>query len=700
MKSHPLSVVMTAALLALTIHPAQADNTNNLPPVVVKADKPSMPQGKALGTSDAAQLLTFEPGFSVWSAGGASGLPAMRGLASDRIKILVDGVDATAACGNHMNPPLSYVDAAQVTSAQAIAGLSPVSMGGDNIAGVITVESTTPVFAQAGEGTLVSGQVAATSRSVDKSTTASVQLGLASDTLSVSYSGASTKASSYKDGNGNKVLDTLYKSTNQALLLAAKHGADLWTLRLAEQHIPYQGFANQYMDMTHNHGLSGNATYRGKFDWGFLDANVYAHTTMHRMGFFSDERTGTMPMNTFGRDRGYTIKAELPAWDGTLRVGHDYHRTRLDDWWPAVSGSMMMGPNTFENINNGQRDRVAAFGEWEGAFGAGWTGSAGVRYESVRMNADPVQGYGCGMMCGPDNAAAAAFNAADRAKADHNVDFTVLAKRELSSTQDIELGLARKARSPNLYERYSWGRGTMAMTMIGWFGDGNGYVGDINLKPEVAHTVSATLNWHDETGEQWALALTPYMTYVDNFIDADVIGSFNPYMKMTETKYLMRFANHDAQLFGASLSGNWRVARSDDWGHVTLRGKIDWMRGQRSDGGNLYRIMPPNVNLTLENKRGGLTAYAQWLLVASKQHVDARRDEDKTPGYALLNMGASYQISKLLSVQVGVRNVFDRAYAQPLGGVNLAALSAGASSTLVPIQGQGRSVDLGLSVSF
>jgi iron complex outermembrane recepter protein len=220
------------------------------------------------------------------------------------------------------------------------------------------------------------------------------------------------------------------------------------------------------------------------------------------------------------------------------------------------------------------------------------------------------------------------------------------------------------------------------------------------LKPEVAHTLSATMDWHDGAGEQWTLAFTPYLSYVDNYIDADPIGSFNPYMKMTETKTLLKFANHDAQLFGASLAGNWRMLRSAAWGDVTLRGKLDWMRGQRTDGGNLYHIMPPNANLTLESKRDALTAYAQWVVVASKQHVDARRDEDKTAGYALLNIGGSYKINKVLSVQVGVRNVFDRAYAQPLGGVNLAALKAGATSTLMPIQGQGRSVDVGMSISF
>jgi iron complex outermembrane receptor protein len=56
-----------------------------------------------------------------------------------------------------------------------------------------------------------------------------------------------------------------------------------------------------------------------------------------------------------------------------------------------------------------------------------------------------------------------------------------------------ELGYAHKVRSPNLYERYSWGRGTMSTSMIGWYGDGNGYVGNVDLRPERADTVSLAI---------------------------------------------------------------------------------------------------------------------------------------------------------------------------------------------------------------
>lgn len=653
---------------------------------------------RTLGTSDTAAALAAQPGLSVYGAGGVSGLPVLRGLADDRIKVRVDGAEATAACGNHMNPPLSYIDPTQVSMSTVMAGLSPVSAGGDNIAGVIEVRTTAPVFADTAGAWITAGRAALQARSVDKGRTASLSAAAANDRLSLSYSGATTEADSYKDGHGRKVLDTLYKSTNQSLSLAARGEGQQWVLKLGEQRIPYQGFANQYMDMTHNHALQASLAYEGHLGWGKLEGSVFWQNTLHEMGFFSDERTGSMPMNTHGRDAGYTLKAELPWAGGTLRLGHELRRFRLDDWWPALAGSMMMGPQTYWNINDGQRDRLALFGEWEGQVAERWTLLAGLRGERVRMDTGIVRGYGCGMMCAADTAAAAAFNARDRARQDDNLDATVTARFEPAPTATYEFGAARKTRSPNVYERYSWGRGTMAMTMIGWFGDGNGYVGNPDLKPEVAHTVSATADWHDADQQRWSMRLTPFYTYVQDYIDVDTLGSFNPYMAMGTTKALLRFANHDAHLYGMNLSWQARAWQSASWGTGRVTGKLDWTRGRRDDGGDLYHIMPPNLTLGLTHSIGAWEHRAELLLVARKSKVDARRDEDETAGYGLVNLGTRYRLPHGVELQLGVRNLFDHRHDLPLGGVNLAAFKAG--NALGPVAGQGRSVDAGLSIAF
>lgn len=654
----------------------------------------------APATTDTAAWLGQTAGLSTYAAGGVSALPVLRGLADDRIKIRIDGAEPTAACGNHMNPPLSYLSPQQVGRASVIAGITPVSQGGDSIAGTIEVNSPAPAFAPVGGRQLLAGEASLHGGTIDNSVSSHLGATLANDWLSLNYAATQAEADSYRDGHGHRVADTLYKSLNQLLTLGLRPGeGQQWVLKLGQQHIPYQGFATQYMDMTDNTAHSANLGYEGQFGWGRLEGTVYWQNTFHTMGFFSPERTGMMPMDTHGRDTGYRLQAEWPVAEGTLRVGQAYHRFRLDDWWPPVAGSKMMGPGTYWNIRDGRRDRWAGYGEWEGPVAPAWTLQGGLRYEAVRSDTGEVQDYGCGMMCAADHAAASAFNAADRARRDHNIDVTLLARHAASATLHYEIGLARKSRSPNLYERYAWGRSTMAMSMIGWYGDGNGYVGNLNLKPEVANTLSAAIEWQAPGQRAAGLRIEPYYTYVQDFIDADPLGRFNPYGNTAVQRRLLGFANHDAQLYGLKLTGQAPVWSSTEAGEGLLSARLDWTRGQRRDGGSLYQIMPPNLMLALEQRLGGWTHRLQWTGVAAKRRVDETRGEPSTPAYALLDLSTRYEWAPGTTAQLAVRNLFDRAYPQPLGGVNVAALKGGATD-IAPLAGQGRSLALGLDFRF
>ena len=97
--------------------------------------------------TDTARLLERQPGVSVQTGGGVSGIPAIRGLADDRLKIVVGGVQATSTCANHMNSPLSYTDPNTIGRIEVVTAVSPVSKGGDSIGGSILVTPKSPVFA-------------------------------------------------------------------------------------------------------------------------------------------------------------------------------------------------------------------------------------------------------------------------------------------------------------------------------------------------------------------------------------------------------------------------------------------------------------------------------------------------------------------------------------------------------------------------
>ncbi|MCZ2421179.1 MAG: TonB-dependent receptor plug domain-containing protein, partial [Burkholderiales bacterium] len=173
-----------------------------LTPVVVSAPKEGMQPAEAANvdartlqslrpaTSDSASLLREVPGVSLYGAGGVSSLPAIHGLADDRLRIKVDGMDLLSACPNHMNPPLSYLDPSQAGSLKVYAGLAPVSVGGDSIGGAIVAETAAPVFAAPGQGSLLRGEAGAFYRSNGHAKGANLSATYATESFSFSYAGA------------------------------------------------------------------------------------------------------------------------------------------------------------------------------------------------------------------------------------------------------------------------------------------------------------------------------------------------------------------------------------------------------------------------------------------------------------------------------------------------------------------------------
>lgn len=718
----------SAGLLTLSVvlagSPAFAQQSTSapLPEVVItadakaaKADRPaglSSPLGAftltgqpierlAPTTNDTAALLTAIPGVDAATGGGVSSLPVIHGHASDRINVLNFGMAITAFCANHMNPALSYTDPAAVGSVEVLSGVTPVSKGGDSIAGSIIVERKSPTFA-ASDKLETHGSIAGFYRSNGNAFGGSLSASVADRAWSLEYTGAWSKSDNTKaGGDGGVIRSSEYEAQNHLVTLSKKTDNGVLTLSGGIQNIPKQGYPNAWMDMLYNRAVFVNAAYEGAFDWGRLDAKAYWRKTDHYMNFLTDKGGSTptsgMPMYTRGVDAGWSVKGTLDlSKQDVVRLGNEFHHAGLDDWWPAVPGSMMMGPDTYVNINGGRRDRFGTYAEWERAWSKEWSTLLGARVDVVDMNTGDVQDYGCGMMCMGDTMAAMAFNARDHHKTDVNLDLTALARWKPNDRAEAEFGYARKTRSPNLYERYSWGTGGMASQMIGWFGDGNGYIGNLDLKPEVAHTVSTTLSFHDAGSKAWSLKVTPFVSYVENYIDADRVM---PPMMWDPNFVQLRFANHDALLWGFDADAKAALWSNPTWGDFGVTGRLAYTHGENLDTKDgLYRVMPLNATIGLDHRLGDWTNAFSVKLVAAKTDVSTTRLEQTTPGYALLDWKTGYRW-KNVSFDLGVDNILDKKYALPLGGVNLTDYGW-YGQPLRPLLGTGRSVWAGLKVEF
>jgi iron complex outermembrane receptor protein len=711
-------------------------------------------QSLRAATSDSASLLRDVPGVSLYGAGGVSSLPAIHGLADDRLRIKVDGMDLIAACPNHMNPALSYLDPSQVGSLKVYAGIAPVSVGGDSIGGSIVAETADPVFAASGHGSLVKGEVGTFFRSNGNARGANLSATYATESFNINYAGAVAKSDNYDAGGDFKLntftgrpghtlpLDevgsTAYDTRNHALGLAFRGERHLIEAKLGYQDLPYQLWPNQRMDMLGNTQHRLNLRYLGQFDWGSLEARAYHEDVDHFMDFGPDKKywyrqqspdyDGTpcassiptcaagMPMYTASKNSGVAVRGDVNLTQrDLLRVGAEFQRYRLDDWWPPSGAGMW--PYTFWNVRDGERDRAAVYGEWERRVDARWTTLAGVRFERVGMDAADVHGYNLNTFptsptpagAGNQTRDAAAFNNAERRMTDRNWDMTVLARHTPDATRDVEFGFAHKTRSPNLHERYAWSTWSMAALMVNWAGDGNGYIGNLDLEPEKANTLSATFDWH-AADRSWEFRATPYYTHVTDYIDAVQWDSATntPRTTLQRDQFtVLKFVNQSARLYGLDLSGKAPLAKTAA-GAFGVRGMLGYTEGRnRVTGDALYNVMPLNAKLALTHQSGRWENAFEVMAVKGKDDGSDVRNEMRTPGYALVNLRGSYSW-KRVRIDFGIENLFDRLYYHPLGGAYTGQGTTMSASTTAattpkwgtPVPGPGRSIYAGVTAQF
>jgi iron complex outermembrane receptor protein len=698
-------------------------------------------------TSDSASLLKDIPGVSLYGAGGISSLPVIHGIADDRLRTQVDGMDLMTACPNHMNPALSFIDPTKVASVEVFAGITPVSIGGDSIGGTIQVKSAPPRFARAGDGILVEGQAGRFSRSNGHASGDHYGFTLAGEFLNLSYTESNSKSDNYWAGGNfklpggwqttgvrgdavppNEVTTSEYRgSRNQDLGLALKAGGHLLELNVSEQRLAYEGFPNQRMDMISsvpapadptayildkgkpaNVNRLSNLHYTGQFQWGELEARLFHQNLRHHMDMIQDRLEGMyMPMDTVATTDGGMLTASIPlSAADLLRVGGDFQKYRLNDWWPPIGSGGSMCCNDFWNIWDGKRDRVGIFAEWEARWNPAWLTLLGVRLGTVESDAGLVQGYNSNGMYSLN---AARFNAKDHARKDRHQDLTALARYTPDATQTYEAGEARKTRSPNLYERYPWSFESMSSAMNNFVGDGNAYIGNPDLKPEIAHTLSTSADWHDATKEVWNLKLTGYMTRVHDFIDAKrctraMSNQCTATNSTTTNEYVkLVYENQAARLYGMDISGQRLLGRIDGIGSFTTTGMLSYVRGENlTTSDNLYHIMPLNAKLGLVHRLGAWINTLEVQKVEAKTHVSQVRNEVQTPGYTLVNFNTSYEW-KHARLDVGVENAFNKFYLLPLGG---AYLGQGDSMSLngipwgMSVPGKGRSLNAAVSLYF
>ena len=653
-----------------TLHQASIaqDALRSLEPLYVRANLFSRPGSstshivgqESLRHTDTASIVRHLPGAAIVRNGSQTGILQLRGLSGDRVAVRVDGMTITPACPNHMDPPLHYAHSSGGDRIELMAGISPVSAGGDHIGGALLVKSAEPRFS--GDGSvLTKGALGASFLGNQDATQLKADLSAAGENAFLQYRGSAATADDLRYPGGT-VSASGYDTTSHDLTGAWRTAGGFLAVDAGFSATRDSGTPALPMDMIKDDAWRVGLSQNEAFAWGTLENRLYVHEIDHLMDNFTlrPVMPDAMAMESpaASRDYGWRADVALPRGENTLRTGIDLHRNEFEAEQVAVAG--MMAGNRRDTFADNTRSRCGAYVEWEQKHSAAWSSRFGLRGDVVTSDAGAVKNAILpppGPMRDAILADQARFNAADRSFTDVLPAATAALHFEPDAQTGIELAVALKSRAPSLVERYLW----TPLNASAGLADGRTYLGSLGLDPETSLQVALAIT---REGETWHVGITPFYQSVDDYIQG------MPINRMANGQPVLQYDNIDrAEWYGFELTGGWRINEA-----FTLDGTISHVRGRNPEtGDDLYRIAPLHGMFDLAYGHASWEAHLEWIWADSQNRVSDLQNEQTTPGYGILNLRVAKTFADSVRVEAGLENLLDKRYADHLGGVNRVA---------------------------
>ena len=604
--------------------------------------------GDFLLAQDGAALLRGMPGAAVIRNGQQTGIAQVRGLSGDRVRITIDGRTITPACPNHMDPPLHYAQPAPGDRFELFAGIAPVSAGGDSIAGVIRVSRAEPVFAETGT-VLTGGRIGGSFRGDQDAWGLNGSLHHATARFRSEYRGGWMTADDLRFPGG-RVSASWFDTQRHDWIGSVRTSGGYVSIDAGLTRTRDAGTPALPMDMVRDDSWHFGIQQREDLGWATLETRAYIHDVDHLMDNFTMRPAPMMRMQAPAASRDYGLRTalEIPRGEDLIILGLDLHRGEFN---AEQVNAMGLRRDTF---NDNARTRGGGFVDWETPLSDHWTARTGVRADVVETRAGRVASAFGGPMIDADRDA---FNAGRRRHRDTLVDATAALRFEPDDATTLELAIGLKNRAPSLVERYLW---TPANASAG-LADGRTYLGNPDLDPEQSFQIGLGAT---RRGETWSASITPFYQSVRDFIQGEPIARMQAGLPVLQYQNIRR-----AELYGAEVAVEW-----DFHEHLTFAANASYTRAEnRENGEALYRVAPLRGMAALVYQNNGWEAALECEWAAAQSRVARGQGEPETPGYGLVHLRVARELPHGVRIEAGVENVFDKRYADHLGGVNRVA---------------------------
>lgn len=615
--------------------------------------------------------------------------PVLRGLAGQRVLVLMDGMPMNSARGNGPHP--SLVEASQIERVEVVRGPSSVAYGSDALGGAINI-----ITREAGPGTgnAINGSAELTGGTAEHVYGGQIEvrprIGKLSAFLSSGYQKAenfetptmTVANSQYKDYNA--LFNVRYDLTPR---LALKTGYQLY--RGTDIGIPglsfafpgaTQDFSFSYYDRDLAH-LTLDHSYANRW---LENTRVKVYWQRERRNFYSDQnfdmtmapafgvppRSGAsyvitnqdrfFDLNTVGgqvqltsrKSRGYRWTTGLDMARDMTSGNNVRHRTYYDANNAQVGAQ---GVRITQSVPDGNFDNYAGFFQNEWYLHPQWTLSTGARYTHYRYRTDS----------GP---LAPGFNFAEQTVDNDAVCGSLGLVYAPLRDLHLSFNVANGYRQPNAQDLFFDGAASVGFV-----------VGNPSLSPEKSISYDLGLRWGPAP---FAFSGNLFVSTYKDLIDAIQV----PSVPEAQGQPTYQYVNiSDARIWGGEVEAEYSFLR--DWrarttmsgaiGDITSAKAIQDLYGVAADKANLPGVPPFRGTASL---RWTEPASRFWLESGVRYSWRTNRLPLPTPGvsqitdfkkeWLVVDLSGGVKVPTGQRLIAGVRNLGDRQYRQALASLD------------------------------
>ena len=675
-------IALAVATVTCGIGTAQAQPVEEMVIIGVRDTHTVRTDDTMVAPADTAELLKEMPGANVNRNGELTGIPQYRGMHGQRVNVSINGSHISSGGPNAMDTPLHYAPVAVLESLTIRRGIAPVSAGQETIGGQMSAVTYRGDYGSSNEYEL-GGRLYVGGQTVNDGSVGSLFLSLANRNQ-VFRGMFMREEAGDSEFPGGTITPSSYDRDRYDLGFSTRHGDHEFTFDYSHNDTNDAGTVALAMDIE----AVDTDMFSFSHTWDTSDfrlsTKISQNDVLHWMSNYhmrtppQDNMMGPGTMRyrrtlAEGDNTHFVVDLELPSAGGTWKAGIDGNFENHD----ARIGNPNMAAFEIHSFSDVTRDILGLYVERSQSITDDIGLDAGVRFNRVTMNSGSVSAnlnpmnMGSGMPFMMNNMAgmlAMQFNNSDLKQRDYNTDW--FARLSIDSSNDLiwYVGAAQKMRAPSYQERYLW----IPLGITAGLADGNLYVGNPSLKPEVSHEIEFGFDLDAGNFSFYPrLFARNVKDYIQGTPSANMLA--NNFAQMMANMGMgspdpLQWNNVDARFRGMDMEASYRINAT--W---RLRAVGSIIEGERRDiDDNLYRISPDNIMLALDYLGNQWTGSLETVRYAHQERVSATNKEQETDGYTLVNLSASYRPTADSELGIGVNNLLDKKYENHLGGYNRA----------------------------